>query len=282
VLDLFSGIGGFSLGLERAGGFETVAFCEVDAKARLVLAKHWPNVPIFEDIRTLTGEQLREQGIMPDVICGGFPCQDISGAGKGAGIIGTRSGLWAEMFRLIRDVRPAWAIVENVSALRSKGLTLVLQNLSEIGYMCEWHCIPVSALGAPHQRDRIWIVAHAMQQHKTQRGECEIAQGQSRGRGAQQSRCSGDAQWERPIRGTGGDTSEDVAHANYSRRNKLRWPLANATQLSALKCSSWWEVEPGMGRVAHGIPHRVDRLRQLGNAVVPQVVELIGKAINAS
>ena len=105
MLDLFSGIGGFSLGLERAGGFETVAFCEVDAKARRVLAKHWPNVPIFEDIRTLTGEQLREQGIMPDVICGGFPCQDISGAGKGAGIIGTRSGLWAEMFRLIRDVR---------------------------------------------------------------------------------------------------------------------------------------------------------------------------------
>ncbi len=126
VLDLFSGIGGFSLGLERTGGFKTVAFCEIESFPRKVLAKHWPEVPIYEDVRQLTVERLATDGISVDVICGGFPCQDISVAGKGAGLAGERSGLWSEFARLIGEIRPRYAIVENVAALLSRGLGDVL------------------------------------------------------------------------------------------------------------------------------------------------------------
>jgi DNA (cytosine-5)-methyltransferase 1 len=118
VLDLFSGIGGFSLGLERTGGFETVAFCEIEPYPRAVLKKHWPNVPIYEDVRTLTAERLAADGIAVDVICGGFPCQDISVAGKQAGMDGgTRSGLWSEIARLVGELRPRFVFVENVASL---------------------------------------------------------------------------------------------------------------------------------------------------------------------
>ena len=161
ILDLFSGIGGFSYGLERTGGFETVAFCEIDKDCRKVLKKHWKDVPIFNNVEELTYERLKEEGIdRPTVVVGGFPCQDISVAGRGAGIVeGKRSGLWSEFARIIEDVQPTWAIIENVSALRSKGLTLVLQDLRKIGYDAEWHCIPCSAIGGLHRRDRIWIIA---------------------------------------------------------------------------------------------------------------------------
>jgi DNA (cytosine-5)-methyltransferase 1 len=129
VLDLFSGIGGFSIGLERAG-MTTVAFCEIDKKAQLVLKKHWPDVPVFEDVSTLTKDLLDERGIAVDVICGGFPCQDISYAGAGAGIEGKRSGLWSEYARIIGELRPQYVIVENVSALLSRGLDRVLGDLA--------------------------------------------------------------------------------------------------------------------------------------------------------
>jgi DNA (cytosine-5)-methyltransferase 1 len=161
VLDLFSGIGGFSLGLERTGGFKTVAFCEIEPFPRRVLAKHWPEVPCYHDVRELTADQLAADGIGIDVICGGFPCQDISFAGKGAGLAGERSGLWSEYARLIGELQPRYAIVENVSALLSRGLADVLGDLAALGYDAEWHCIPASAVGAPHRRDRIWIIAHA-------------------------------------------------------------------------------------------------------------------------
>ena len=165
VLDLFSGIGGFSLGMEKTGGFETVAFCEIEPFCHKVLKKHWQDVPIYNDIKELTYEQLQADGIEPDVLTGGFPCQDISIAGRQEGIIGERSYLWSEYARLIEDVQPKWAIIENVSTLRSKGLTLVLQNLSEIGYNAEWHCIPCSAIGGLHRRDRIWIIARPKMAH---------------------------------------------------------------------------------------------------------------------
>jgi DNA (cytosine-5)-methyltransferase 1 len=285
LLDLFSGIGGFSLGLERTGGFETVAFCEIDKKAQQVLNKHWPDVPIYEDIKELTLERLQSDGVpLPRAICGGFPCQDISLAGKGEGIVGERSGLWAEMFRLIRDVRPTWAIIENVSALRSKGLTLVLQDLSEIGYSCEWHCIPASAVGAPHQRDRVWItaysnadsngeptvsqhdeasgvseyVAYPMQQPEAPRGKREDTQGQSDLGGTDSGGSCGDADGERPLRVSGDSPS---------------------ILLREICKTDYWQVEPSVGRVADGVPRRVDRLRQLGNSVVPQIPEMIGRAI---
>lgn len=164
VLDLFSGLGGFSLGLERTGGFKTVAFCEIDPFARRVLAKHWPEVPAYEDVRSLTAVRLHDDGIrQPDAICGGFPCQDISlTSTKGEGITGKRSGLWSEYARIIRELRPQYAVVENVGPLRyaGRGLDRVLGDLAEVGYSAEWHCIPASFVGANHERDRIWIVAY--------------------------------------------------------------------------------------------------------------------------
>jgi DNA (cytosine-5)-methyltransferase 1 len=172
VLDLFAGIGGFSLGLERTGGFETAAFCEIDKKAQLVLRKHWPNVPIFEDVSELSKEKLDAEGISIDVITGGFPCQDISLAGKGAGLEGERSGLWFQFHRLIQEIQPRYALIENVSALRSRGLDVVLSGLAEIGYDAEWHCIPASAVGAPHRRDRVWIVAYPQWSEERQEPRC--------------------------------------------------------------------------------------------------------------
>ena len=160
VLDLFSGIGGFSLGLERTGGFETVAFCEIEPFPRRVLAKHWPEVPCYDDVRTLTAERLRADGVSVDVICGGFPCQDISVAGKQAGIAGERSGLWSDIARLAGELRPQFIVVENVAALLGNGLGRVLGDLAEIGLDAVWDCIPASYVGAPHDRDRFWLVAY--------------------------------------------------------------------------------------------------------------------------
>ena len=144
VLSLFAGIGGFDLGLERTGGFETVAFCEIEPFAVRVLNKNWPGVPVYGDVRELTADQLRADGIAVDVICGGFPCQDISVAGSGAGLAGERSGLWSHYARLIGELRPRYVIVENVAALLSRGLGDVLGSLAAVGYDAEWHCVPAA------------------------------------------------------------------------------------------------------------------------------------------
>jgi len=160
VLDLFSGIGGFSLGLVRTGGFKTVAFCEIDPFCRRVLAKHWPDVPIYHDVQDLTATQLEADGISVDVICGGFPCQDISRAGHGAGLSGQRSGLWREFARLIGELRPALALVENVSALLERGMDIVCGDLADCGYDAEWSLVSACSVGAPHMRQRVFIVAY--------------------------------------------------------------------------------------------------------------------------
>ena len=163
VLDLFSGIGGFSIGLERAG-MSTVAFCECEPFPTAVLAERWPHVPCYPDVRELTADRLAADGLVGiDVIAGGFPCQDISLAGKGAGLGGERSGLFREIVRLAGEVRPRWIFLENVAAIRSRGLEEVLGALAALGYDACWDCVPASALGAPHRRDRVWIVAHADQ-----------------------------------------------------------------------------------------------------------------------
>jgi len=292
VLDLFAGIGGFSLGLERTGGFETGAFCEIDPKARLVLSKHWPDVPIFEDITTLTKERLTSIGPI-DVITGGFPCQDISLAGKGAGLEGSRSGLWYEYHRIIEETQPKYAIIENVSALRSRGLDQVLRSLSEIGYDAEWHCIPASVVGAPHRRDRIWIVAYPNSQWgKTLRGECTDTSGESPERGDVGKRGVSNAQRQISF-GEAGEDSCAVAYADNHRLQGSAQPEAGQRKRGAILTGGafarthssghsdggWWSTEPDVGRVANGVPSRVDRLKQLGNAVVPQIPELIGYAI---
>lgn len=236
VLDLFSGIGGFSLGLERTGGFETVAFCEIEPFCQKVLAKHWPGVPCYDDVRTLTAERLAADGIAVDVITGGFPCQDISVAGHGLGLAGERSGLFYEVARLVSELRPEYVILENVGALLCRGLDAVLGTLASFGYDAEWHCIPAAYVGLPHIRDRVWIVAHPRQER-------------AEGRGCKSLSWLYTLSW-----------SENVGRATA-------W--ANRPDLSA----------PGLCRTSDGVPSRVDRTSALGNAVVPQIPELIGRAI---
>jgi DNA (cytosine-5)-methyltransferase 1 len=152
---LFAGIGGFDLGLERAG-MQCEWQCEIDPYARRVLEKHWPDVRRYDDVRTM----LDYKPHAVDLICGGFPCQDISNAGRRAGIDGERSGLWSEYARIIGTLRPRYVLVENVAALLGRGIGRVLGDLSSLGYDAEWHVISAASVGAPHVRERVWIVAN--------------------------------------------------------------------------------------------------------------------------
>ena len=307
VLDLFSGIGGFSLGLERAG-MQTVAFCEIDPYCRKVLTKHWPDVPVYDDVRTLTaarlvadaessgcrtgrtrrsnpsgeGQPISERPLQIDVICGGFPCQDLSYAGKGAGLKGERSGLWTEYARIIGEVRPRFVIVENVAALLSRGLGDVLGDLAALGYDAEWHCIPASAVGAPHRRDRVWIVADAA---RLQPGWQEQRPKRQRAGASSQPVNMADA--DRPrLEGWLGESLRQCAEQRFVGVGDT--PVSNAdSQSPGWIAEPWcehghWLIEPDVGRVANGIPQRVDRLKALGNAVVPQIPEIIGRAIMRS
>jgi DNA (cytosine-5)-methyltransferase 1 len=247
VLDLFSGIGGFSLGLERTGGFETVAFCEIDPFCRRVLAKHWPEVPCYHDVRELTAERLAADGIVPDVICGGFPCQDISISGSRAGLGGSRSGLWSEFSRLIGELRPSYVVVENVANLLSgpnewpgAWFGRILGDLAELRCDAEWENIPAIALGTPHRRERVWLVAYP-----------------------NASRLSGHkSEWN-------GIRIHEVAASTIFRDGNV-------------PSRSWPSLSSISRRMADGIPRPVDRVRSLGNAVVPQIPELIGRAILAA
>ena len=161
VLDLFSGIGGFSLGLERTGGFETVAFCEIEEFPRKVLRKHWPEVPIYDDVRELNAARLAADGIQVDCICAGFPCQDASIAKTdGQGTDGARTGLFREIMRLAGSLEPDFILLENVPELLNRGFGDVLGALAEIGFDAEWESVSASALGAPHKRERLFIFAY--------------------------------------------------------------------------------------------------------------------------
>jgi DNA (cytosine-5)-methyltransferase 1 len=246
LLDLFSGIGGFSLGLERAG-FETVAFCEVKPYARRVLAQQFPGVPIYGDINHLTASRLAADGIAVDAICGGFPCQDISPVGTRLGIGGLRSGLWSEYARLVRELRPRYVIVENSADLLRRGLGDVLGDLSECGYDAEWSVFSACRMGAPHARDRVFLVAYP-------NGEREEA-----------SRAKGDG--------------HDAAPHGRRVRPEHIHPAALAIGRTVWTAPAG---EPDVARVADGVPDRVDRNDALGNAVVPQIPELIGRAILAA
>jgi DNA (cytosine-5)-methyltransferase 1 len=223
VLDLFAGIGGFTIGFEKAG-FETVAFCEIEPYAQKVLRKNWPEVPIYDDVRTITAERLVSDGIKVDVITGGFPCQDISVAGNQAGIEGERSGLWTECARLIGEIRPRYAVFENVTNLlngeRGDWFKRVLWDISALGYDAEWHCIPASELGAHHHRDRVWIICYPREvllentRHGCGRDAKSFAGGQN-------------AQTERQCNtSTAGGSSKDVADTHGARQQQSNEALA--------------------------------------------------------
>jgi DNA (cytosine-5)-methyltransferase 1 len=272
VLDLFSGIGGFALGLEAAG-FETVAFCEIDPYAQKVLKKNWPGVPIYEDVRQITADRLVSDGIGVDVIAGGFPCQDISAAGRQAGIDGERSGLWGECARLLGEIRPRYAIFENVTNLLAGDggdwFKRVLWDISSVGYDAEWHCIPASAIGAHHHRDRVWIISYPQRQHGRHNWELEASS----------------PKWSTSTNVITA-VCQDVANADSGRlQGGIKEPILRKRNLSRefeggrQDFSRQWGVEPNVGRVAHGVPARSYRLRCLGNAVVPQIPELIGRQI---
>jgi DNA (cytosine-5)-methyltransferase 1 len=241
---LFAGIGGLDLGLERVG-WECRWQVEIDDYCRRVLAKHWSEVPRFGDIRTVTGGELERV----DLICGGFPCQDISGAGKRIGIGGARSGLWSEYIRLVRVVRPRLVLVENVAALLDRGMGRVLGDLAESGYDAEWQCLSASRFGAPHERERVFLIAYP---------------GGEPGR----RRIFPDRLDDLPR-----NPEWDSTQGLKSGRGWKRWLIAACAPVDGSRSDAWFR------RVDDGAPGEVDRLRGLGNAVVPQVAEWIGRRL---
>ena len=255
VLDLFSGIGGFSLGLERTGGFETAAFCEFAKFPRRVLAKHWPDVPCFPDVRELKGSDI--DGPV-DVICGGYPCQPFSTAGRRQGEKDDRH-LWPEVDRLVAELRPAWCLFENVAGHISMGLDDVLSDLEGQGYSARTFVIPACATDAPHRRDRVWTVAHA---------DDARPQGRAKARNAGSVRAWGNKHAER--------RSDDPRPARITEPAMGRMADGISRRMDG-HCR--WLDEPEIPRVAKGIKDRANRLKALGNAVVPQIPEMIGYAI---
>jgi DNA (cytosine-5)-methyltransferase 1 len=378
-LDLFSGIGGFSLGLEATGGFETVAFCDIEEFPRKVLQKHWPHVKQYEDIKELDYDKLRSDGIISDnkkidIITGGYPCQPFSVAGRKKGEKDPRH-LWPEYFRLVQELRPTWVIGENVGGHIKLGLDTVLENLESEGYAVRTFSIPASAIGANHKRERIWIVANtdsggnkgeksrgigkeneeekrdrkinsttrfpngagsivtkqgseteveyvedtrrSLRQGTFIRGEDEKEIGQGNADLTQRSgeasefdvadTVSGNAQagcerrreireghQEEGISSDASGGSETVADTKGSSRNvneingehgetETQEELGIGSSISRTQGGSpwegWWDIEPDVGRVAHGVPARTHRLKGLGNSLVPAIPFHIGNVI---
>lgn len=289
VLSLFSGIGGLELGLERAG-MTTVGQVERDPYCLRVLAKHWPEVPRHDDVTTAVDWWRSEPRPTVHVVCGGFPCQPVSLAGRGLAQADDR-WLWPAMWAVIRDLRPRFAILENVPGLLGRGMGDVFADLAEGGYDSVWGCVSASSVGAPHRRDRVFVVAHP---HGDARWLQPITEPRSSGRtvpgddGA--PRLMADADLERPERarptarqGAGAEPPRRSPHvADTDRSRQLQPRRIFSQERRRLSDSGWWSAEPDVGRVAHGIPNRVDRLRALGNAVVPQVAEHIGRLVMAA
>jgi DNA (cytosine-5)-methyltransferase 1 len=379
-LDLFSGIGGFSLGLESAGLVETVAFCDFDQYCQQVLNKNFPGVPVYGDVKELNYEKLKADGIdQVDIITGGYPCQPFSVAGRKKGEQDPRH-VWPEMFRLIKELRPTWVIGENVGGHIKLGLDSVLENLESEGYSARTFSISASSVGANHKRERVWIVANSgrsigreqpprnsksigcwsfetpewstdtdqiarssegaeimadsdkmqrqllrgqqsKQREETFEGtgersgtqndfsdsesivsdggeyrehsEKRKAEGQTRREGClladsesikswEQTEREG---WENSSRGSSNsrrhsrERTKYVTDANSSRLEEQRRSFTTEQENQASQCGRWWDIEPDVGRVAHGVPKKVDRLKCLGNSVVPQIPFVIGLAI---
>lgn len=256
---LFSGIGGFELGLGWAGFGPVVWQVEIDAFCREILAKHWPSATRY---------------LAPvDLICGGFPCQDVSGAGRGAGLAGSRSGLWYEMRRVVDEMRPRLVAVENVASGQSRWVCEVRSDLRALGYRTLALGIGANDVGAPHRRARVFVIADSNREHVR-----DVAEWQPEG-------------WEVSVRGRGQAVSrDDGAHGTMADDDPTRRALGadGGTQASgegrddAARRGArpgGWSSEPAVGRVAHGVPDRMDRLMALGNAIVPHAAEIAGRVI---
>lgn len=275
---LFSGIGGFDLGLDRAG-MECAWQVEIDPYCLKVLAKHWPDVRRYTDVREVGSRNLEPV----DLVCGGFPCQPHSVAGKRRGAADDRD-LWPEMRRVIAELKPRWVLAENVPGIRTTILDQALSDLENLGYSTGTLNIPACAFNAPHPRKRIFIVAYASgnlrgtswdersttsdgcskdvsDTNRSKQGRREQSQSRQAGRNAE---LAGDGE-------KGNATNAQLDSILHDKQHNLQDTNPN--------WNGWWSTEPGICGVAHGIPNRVDRLRSLGNAVVPQIVEWIGRQI---
>jgi DNA (cytosine-5)-methyltransferase 1 len=262
VGSLFSGIGGLDLGLERAG-MNVIWQSEIDPYASRVLHKHWPEVPNHGDIKTINWRNI----VRPDVLCGGYPCQPFSIAGKREGEEDPRH-LWPWVREAISELRPRYAILENVRGHLSLGGTTVIGDLATLGYDAEWRVVSAASVGANHRRDRIFIVAYP-----------------------NSGRVEGSRAKQQTTRVSGNGEETPVAHDERKRNGEHRIAgdagqahcggVYHGSRQTGYVGGEWWQVEPNVGRVANGVPARVDRLKGLGNAVVPQVAETIGRLVVA-
>lgn len=297
-LDLFSGIGGLSVAL--SDWVRPVAYCENDRYAQSVLLSRMldrtiARAPIWDDVRTLLSRHLPEI----DIIYGGFPCQDISVAGNGKGLAGERSGLFFEVVRLIKDIKPTFVFLENVPAIRTRGLDAVIKEITDAGYDCRWTDLSAAEVGAPHKRNRWWLLGyskHNGQLATEKRGSSKETisnneKGQnetSKFKGAGTSAVLPESfipDSRREYQGTGENLRSDSQEPIRENFTKLREAVPNASskrlegqrqepsrakqELGNASLDSWWAIEPDVGRVVNGLPHRVDRIKCLGNAVVP-------------
>jgi len=319
--ELFAGIGGIGLGFEAAGGggmFVPKWQVERDDYAVKVLIKNWPDVPKFDDVRTFPPEDGSEYQV--DVIAGGFPCQDISIAGKGAGLKGERSGLFFEIVRIAERLRPKYLVLENVPAIliSGRGMDSVLRELAQVRGVnnephfrrMEYHCIPASAVGAYHRRDRVFIIAYAEhtrphrdRENEQKRERKEMERGElARGNGGDRDVADTDRDGRlenakrKSVEGSpagfgirqteerpqdvhtdpGGARRQGSGVESFLGIEELQRQLEGRRSDVGRR---QWEIEPEVGRVANGFPGRVDQLRCLGNAVVPQVAQFIGELI---
>ena len=260
IIDTFSGIGGFSYAAEKlVGGFETVAFVECEPYCQKILKKHWPNVLIYDDIKSYNPEPYSA-----DVVCGGFPCQDISTAGQGKGITKeTRSGLFYELMRVVRLVRPKYIVLENVAAILNNGLGIVLGELAKAGFDCEWACIPASALGACHQRDRWWLVGINKESPNPNDARLQEERPEQQTTGVEQYGKLGN------VTNPSGDRLQGEVRSRLSRQT---WSQKNSRRLNP----NWrsYESEPVLRRGDDGLSNRIHRLKALGNSIVPQVAAI--------
>jgi DNA (cytosine-5)-methyltransferase 1 len=268
-MDLFSGIGGFSLGAYLADmKFDKHYFSEVDKYAISIYQKRFPNAIPLGDIRNINTKKLPEGRW---IITGGFPCQDISIGGKGSGLDGDRSGLWYEYKRLINEIRPEFSIIENVGAITFRGLAGVLGSLAQIGYDAEWQDIRASDLGAPHKRERIWILAYpqshrfkdddaiqgnynAFKTEEVDKGRIYYTTGE---KGNNIIKCLGQ---DIPGKGIGNGEPKFIDPWDNNKIERIK---------------KWWINEPDVGRLANGVSNGMDRLKCLGNSIVPYIAMLI-------
>tara|TARA_R100000030_G_scaffold84733_1_gene67886 strand:- start:681 stop:1631 length:951 start_codon:yes stop_codon:yes gene_type:complete len=309
-VDLCSGIGGFSLGFEWAELSKPVLFCDIEPWSRQILAKHWPDVPIAENVKELANDP---DGLVPDcdIITAGYPCQSFSLAGKRRGTEDDRH-IWPFIFTIIKGKRPSFCVFENVYGHVTLGLDQVLSDLEREGYATRPFIVPACATDAPHRRDRLWIIGRNVADTDIfNRGAIEKSRKPKRQTWGQSSSNSSsdvaDTQSDRTGKSRHADktqgstessatqpygSSTNVADTQSKRVQRhgasgQQEPHSHARE-KVFMCSSerpratTWDVEPPVGRVAHGIPRRVDRLRGLGNAIVPQIAMRIGQTIKAT